>query len=140
MCSHRLYSLGLTASHFAFCVSSVTCCHHPGMHPVSWSYNSPQGKHSPGVHLTRDLAVRPQLQQNLLSERHENGRAHQNPQGSPQTAATCPGNALGRRCAPLLHGSLRIWWVSFGNMVAFAHKQASLTSARYRRQITWCTH
>ena len=87
-----------------------------------------QGKRGPGVHLTRDLAVRPRLQRDSLSERRENGRARQNPRGGPRTAAAGPGNAPGRCCAPSPHGGLRTRWVSFVNMVVFAHKQASLIS------------
>ena len=40
--------------------------------------------------MTRDLAVRPRLQRDSLSERRENGRARQNPRGGPRTAATGP--------------------------------------------------
>ena len=106
-----------------------------------------QGKRGPGVHLTRDLAVRPRLQRDSLSERRENGRARQNPRGGPRTAAAGPGNAPGRCCAPSPHGGLRhscarTRWVtiSFVTMVVFAHKQASLISAGCHRQIAWCTH
>ena len=63
-----------------------------------------------------------------LSERRENGRARQNPRGGPRTAAAGPGNAPGRCCAPSPHGGPRTRWISFVNMVVFAHKQASLIS------------
>ena len=80
------------------------------------------------MHLARDLAVRPRLQRDSLSERRENARARQNPRGGPRTAAAGPGNAPGRCCAPSPHGGPRTRWISFVNMVVFAHKQASLIS------------